>query len=48
MLPFYESGTAKDTFTSALQCVPDLPATEVIIESTANGVGGEFLPATVI
>ncbi|MBV6342026.1 hypothetical protein [Candidatus Magnetobacterium casense] len=39
---FYESSTAKDTFISALQCVPDLPNTEVIIESTANGVGGEF------
>jgi hypothetical protein len=28
--------------TGILQCVPDLPNTEVYIESTANGVGGWF------
>jgi hypothetical protein len=28
--------------TGLLQCVPDLPNTEVFIESTANGVGGWF------
>jgi len=30
------------TLTSVLQAVPDLPDTAVVLESTANGVGGEF------
>lgn len=29
-------------FAGVVQAVPDLPGTEVILESTANGVGGEF------
>ena len=33
---------AKDHFAGVVQAVPDLPGTEVILESTANGVGGEF------
>ncbi len=33
---------AKDHFASSVQSVPDLPGTEIILESTANGVGGEF------
>jgi hypothetical protein len=28
--------------TSVLQCIPDLPETEVVLESTAKGIGGEF------
>ena len=33
---------AKDHFASSVQTVPDEPGTEIILESTANGVGGEF------
>jgi hypothetical protein len=33
---------AKDHFAGIVQTVPDLPGTEIILESTANGVGGEF------
>jgi len=33
---------AKNTLTSLLQTVPDLPGTVVILESTANGVGDYF------
>lgn len=29
-------------FAGVVQTVPDLPGTEIILESTANGVGGEF------
>lgn len=29
-------------FAGVVQAVPDLPGTEIILESTANGVGGEF------
>lgn len=29
-------------FAGVVQAVPDLPNTEIILESTANGVGGEF------
>lgn len=29
-------------FAGVVQAIPDLPGTEVILESTANGVGGEF------
>jgi hypothetical protein len=33
---------ASDHFAGAVQTVPDLPGTEIILESTANGIGGEF------
>jgi hypothetical protein len=33
---------AKDHFAGVMQAIPDLPGTEVILESTANGVVGEF------
>lgn len=29
-------------FAGVIQAIPDLPGTEVILESTANGVGGEY------
>ena len=29
-------------FAGVVQAVPDLPGTEIILESTANGIGGEF------
>jgi hypothetical protein len=29
-------------FAGVVQAIPDLPDTEIILESTANGVGGEF------
>lgn len=33
---------ARDHFAGVVQTVPDLPGTEIILESTGNGVGGEF------
>lgn len=33
---------AQAHFAGVVQAVPDLPGTEIILESTANGVGGEF------
>lgn len=33
---------ASTHFAGAVQTVPDLPGTEIVLESTANGVGGEF------
>lgn len=36
------SANASDHFASAVQAVPNLPGTEIILESTANGVTGEF------
>lgn len=33
---------AASHFAAVIQAVPDLPDTEIILESTANGVGGEF------
>ncbi len=33
---------AASHFAGVVQTIPDLPDTEVILESTANGVGGEF------
>lgn len=33
---------AKGHFAGVVQAVPNLPGTEIILESTANGVGGEF------
>ncbi|CDP52346.1 Phage protein [Devosia sp. DBB001] len=33
---------AKAHFSGVVQAVPDEPGTEIILESTANGIGGEF------
>lgn len=33
---------AKDHFAGVVQAVPDLPGTEILLESTANGIGGEY------
>lgn len=33
---------ASTHFAGVVQAIPDLPGTEVILESTANGMGGEF------
>lgn len=33
---------ASSHFASVIQAIPDLQGTEIILESTANGVGGEF------
>ncbi|WP_258761820.1 hypothetical protein [Bradyrhizobium arachidis] len=33
---------AKTHFAGVVQAIPDLPGTEIVLESTANGVGGEF------
>lgn len=33
---------AREHFAGVVQTIPDLPGTEVILESTANGIGGEF------
>lgn len=33
---------ASSHFAAVIQAVPDLPDTEIILESTANGIGGEF------
>ena len=33
---------AADHFAGIIQALPDLPGTEAILESTANGIGGEF------
>ena len=33
---------AKDHFAGVVQTVPDLDGTEIVLESTANGIGGEF------
>jgi len=33
---------AREHFAGVVQAVPDLPGTEIILESTGNGVGGEF------
>jgi hypothetical protein len=33
---------ASTHFAGVLQAVPDLPGTEIILETTANGLGGEF------
>lgn len=33
---------ARDHFSASVQTVPDLPGTEIILESTANGPSGEF------
>lgn len=38
----WNSGTASSLLTSVLQCVPKEQDTEVVFESTAKGVGGEF------
>ena len=36
---------AKAHFAGVVQTVPDLAGTEIILESTGNGVGGEFMSA---
>lgn len=33
---------AADHFAGVVQTVPDLPGSEIVMESTANGIGGEF------
>lgn len=33
---------ASEHFAGVVQAIPDLPGTEVVLESTANGIGGEF------
>lgn len=33
---------APEHFAGVVQAVPDMPGTEIVLESTANGVGGEF------
>lgn len=33
---------AQTHFAGVVQAIPDLPGTEIILESTANGLGGEF------
>lgn len=33
---------AGDHFAGIVQAIPDLPGSEIILESTANGIGGEF------
>jgi len=33
---------ASSHFAGVIQAIPDLPGTEIILESTANGIGGEF------
>lgn len=33
---------AKEHFAGVVQAVPDLAGTEIVLESTANGIGGEF------
>ena len=33
---------AKTHFAGVVQAIPDLPGTEIVLESTANGMGGEF------
>jgi hypothetical protein len=33
---------AASHFAGVVQAIPDLPDTEIILESTANGIGGEF------
>lgn len=34
--------SAKATFAALLSCVPDLPGTYVLVESTPNGIGGAY------
>lgn len=41
-LAFWPRGTAKDILNGILQAIPNRPNTCVFIESTANGVSGEF------
>lgn len=33
---------AESHFAGVLQCIPDAPGTEIILESTANGIGNKF------
>ncbi len=41
-LAFWPSSSARENLNGLLQSVPDVPGTEVYIESTANGVTGPF------
>jgi hypothetical protein len=41
-LAFWPKSTAKDILNGILQCIPNKPNTGVFVESTANGVSGEF------
>lgn len=41
-LAFWQKSTAKDNLNGLLQCVPNAKNTAIFIESTANGVSGEF------
>lgn len=38
----WPADTMQSLLTSILQCVPDIPSSEVVFESTAKGIGGEF------
>lgn len=38
----WQAENSESLLTSILQCVPDDPDTEVVFESTAKGIGGEF------
>jgi hypothetical protein len=41
-LAFWPKSTAKDIFNGIMQAIPNRPNTCVFVESTANGVSGEF------
>lgn len=41
-LAFWKESTARDNLNGLLQSIPEVPGTEVYIESTANGVTGPF------
>lgn len=41
-LAFWPKGNAKDILNGVLQCVPNNKNTGIFVESTANGVSGEF------
>lgn len=41
-LAFWPKSSAKDNLNGLLQAIPNLPGTAVFVESTANGVSGEF------
>ena len=38
----WPGGKGQELLTAVLNCVPDIPGTSVILESTANGIGGIF------
>jgi hypothetical protein len=41
-LAFWPKSTAKDILNGIQQCIPNKPNTGIFVESTANGVSGEF------